>query len=400
MIELMSPAGNWPSLRAAIDAGADSIYFGVKNFNMRANAQNFELSELKKVVNECHKVKVKAYLTINTILYDNELQKLKTVLKEAKKAKIDAIIAWDFAVLAECKKLKLPIILSTQASVSNSEALNEYKKLGVKRITLARELSLEQVKEIKKKTKLEIECFIHGAMCVAVSGRCLTSQFLYNRSANRGDCLQPCRRKYKVKDIETDKELSLDNNYVLSPKDMCALPFMDKLINAGIDAFKIEGRNRSPEYVKTVTECYRLAIDAVKNNSFDNKLIKILIEKLSAVYNRKFSQGFWFKLPTAEDFTDIYGSNATVEKQYIGRVKNYYKKINVAEIVIETGKLSLGDNIMIQGNKTGVIEQKVTSMQTKGKEIKKAGKGERIGIKTKEVLRPNDKVFLIRNLNK
>lgn len=270
--ELIAPAGNWPMLRAAIKAKADAAYFGVKQLNMRMTANNFELSELKKVIAECHKNKLKAYLTLNTIIYDNEIEKLKKILTEAKKAKIDAVIAWDFSVLKEANKLKIPIHLSTQASVSNYESAEYYyKKFKVESITLARELSLEQVKEIIKKIKqnklkLKIETFIHGAMCVSISGRCFLSQHLFNKSANRGECLQPCRRKYIIYEPEDKYKLALGEDYIMSPKDLCALPFIDQLIEAKIDAFKIEGRNRSPEYVKTAIECYREAIDAVKKD--------------------------------------------------------------------------------------------------------------------------------------
>lgn len=263
MVELLAPAGNWISLRAAIEAGADSIYFGLKELNMRAKANNFKLNEINKVTQECRKHKVKAYLTLNTIIYENELNKIKSILKKAKQAKIDAIICWDHAVIKEASKLKLPIHLSTQASVSNSEAAKFYKKLGVKRIILARELNLNQIKQIKKESKIEVEVFIHGAMCVSISGRCFLSHYLFNKSANRGECLQPCRRKFILKDIEENHELELGQDYIISPKDLCTIDIIDKLIKAKIGCFKIEGRMRSPEYVKTVTEVYREAIDAV-----------------------------------------------------------------------------------------------------------------------------------------
>ena len=291
--ELIAPAGNWPMLMAAIKARADAAYFGVKQLNMRMTANNFELSELKKVVSECHKNKVKAYLTLNTIIYDNEIGKLKKILTEAKKAKIDAVIAWDFSVLKEANKLKIPIHLSTQASVSNYESAEYYyKKFGVESITLARELSMEQIKSIiqkindyypiknkslKNNKKLEIECFIHGAMCVSISGRCFLSQHLFNKSANRGECLQPCRRKYIVYEPEDKYKLALGEDYIMSPKDLCALPFVDKLIEAGISAFKIEGRNRSPEYVKTAVECYR---EAINNYKKIDKIKSRLLTKL------------------------------------------------------------------------------------------------------------------------
>lgn len=386
--ELVSPAGDWISLRAAIDAGADAIYFGLKEFSMRASAKNFKLSELKKVVELCHRNKVKAYLTLNTIIYENELNKIKRILKKVKQAKVDSIHAWDMSVIAEARRLRIPIHLSTQASVSNSDAARFYKKLGISRIILARECSLKQIKEIKKRLKgLEIEVFVHGAMCVSISGRCFISQFLFNKSANRGECLQPCRREYIVKDVEEKHRLKLGNNYILSPKDLCCLPFIDKLMKAGVDAFKIEGRNRAPEYVKVVTEAYRQAID--------HGYSPALLEKVKRVYNRGFCSGFYLGLPRAKDWTDTYGSKATTRKQQIGYVKNFYNKVGVAEIKLEAGRIKLGDTIMFQGNKTGVYEQEIASMEINHKSVRKARKGQGAGIKLDKKVRENDKVYLI-----
>jgi len=386
--ELLSPVQDLVSLRAAIEAGADAVYFGLKEFSMRAAAKNFKLSELKKVVDICHKNKIKAYLALNTIVYENELDRIKKILKKAKQAKIDAIHAWDMSIVKESLKLKIPVHLSTQASVSNSEAAKFYKKLGIKRIILARECSLEQIKKIKKETKMEIEVFIHGAMCVSVSGRCFISQFEFGKSANRGECLQPCRRDYIIEDEEGNK-LRLGKNYVLSPKDLCALPFIEKLIKAGIDSFKMEGRNRSPEYVKTVTEVYREAID---NRNFNRKK---LLDKLKTVYNRGFSSGFFLGIPTKDDWTDVYGSKATTKKVYIGKILHFYNKIKVAEIKIETKELKLGDKLMIQGPTSGVFEQKLTSMEIKHKKIKQAKKGSVIAVKLKKIARKNDKIYII-----
>ncbi|MBW2996189.1 U32 family peptidase [Candidatus Woesearchaeota archaeon] len=387
--ELISPAGDWISLRAGIDAGADAVYFGLKEFSMRAKAKNFDLKELKKVVDECHKKKVKAYLALNTIIYEDELEKIKNILKEVKKAKVDAIHAWDLSIVGEALKLKIPVHLSTQASVSNSEAAKFYKKLGIKRIILARECSLEQIKEIKKVKGLEIEVFVHGAMCVSISGRCFISQFEFGKSANRGECLQPCRREYTVSDEEGNK-LKLGNNYVMSPKDLCALPFIEKL--KFVDAFKIEGRNRSPEYVKTVTEVYREAID----KKLTKARIKQLMKKLKTVYNRGFSSGFYLGKPMPKDFTDVYGSKATRKKVYAGKVLHYYGNIKVAEVKVEAGSLKTGDEIMIQGPTTGVYEQKLKSMEIKHKKVKEVKKGNAVGIKLEKVVRKNDKVFVIK----
>ncbi|MCX8147630.1 MAG: U32 family peptidase, partial [Candidatus Woesearchaeota archaeon] len=286
--ELLSPVFDLVSLRAAISAGADAVYFGLKGLNMRITAKNFELGQLKNIVKICHENNVKAYLTLNTIIYDEDMKKLEAMIKEAKKAKVDAVICWDPAVIMQARKItkgKIPLHISTQASVSNSEAARFYKKLGAKRIILARELNLKQIKDIKNKVNIEIECFVHGAMCVSMSGRCFMSQFVFGRSANRGDCLQPCRRSYIIKDKEEGFELELGNNYVLSPMDLCTLPFIEKLIEAGIDAFKIEGRARSPEYVKVVTECYRKAIDAYFDKKLTPELKQELMNKLRTVYN-------------------------------------------------------------------------------------------------------------------
>ncbi|MBD3163601.1 U32 family peptidase [Candidatus Woesearchaeota archaeon] len=389
--ELLSPAGDWVSLRAAIGAGADAVYFGVKELNMRANAKNFELGELKKTVKTCHENNVRAYLALNTIVYENELKKTEKILKRAKEAGIDAIICWDLSVLKLCRMLKLRIHLSTQASVSNYPAAEYYcRKFGVKRIVLARESTLDDIKKIikrirKNKLGLQIETFVHGAMCVSISGRCFLSQFAFNKSANRGQCLQPCRRKYLIRDIEEKHEFELGEYYVMSPEDLCTIEFIEQLKRAGINAFKIEGRNRPPEYVKAVTECYRRAID----EGYDRSLLL----RLKAVYNRGFSSGFFLGKP-ADAWSRAYGSKAAKKKEYIGKVVNYYRKQKAAEIKIETGRLALGDTIMFQGNTTGVVEQKITSMQNERRSIGKAEKGMCAAVRASRV-RKNDRVYLI-----
>lgn len=398
--ELLAPAGEWPMLAAAVKAGADAVYFGVKQLNMRITAKNFEVNELAKIVDYCHKHKVKAYLALNTIIYDDEQDKVKKILETAKKAGIDAVICWDFSVVKECEKLGLPIHLSTQASVSNFESLLFLKKniKNLKRIIFARELSLKQIEDIVKRIRrykigIEVETFVHGAMCVSISGRCFLSQFLFNKSANRGDCLQPCRRNYVIKDFEEAHELEIGENYVLSPKDLCTLEFIDKLVKAGIDVFKIEGRNRSPEYVKVVVECYRKAIDACFENKFDDKLKLKLIKRLKEVYNRGFSSGFYLGKPV-DQWTDEYGSKATKKKQYVGYVKNYFKNVKAAEIKLEAGDVKAGENVLVIGPTTGVIEFKIKSMEINHQSTKKGKKGQRIAIKVDKLVRENDKVFL------
>ena len=394
MVELLSPIQDFVSLEAAIQSGADAVYFGIKGMNMRAGAKNFSLDDLDSVVKLCHKNKVRAYLAINTIVYDDELDKVNGILKKAKKSQIDAIIAWDFSVISLANKLNLPIHISTQASVANFEAIKILKKKfkNFERVILARELSLEQIEGIikklkKEKIKVQIETFVHGAMCVSVSGRCFLSQEVFGKSANRGECLQPCRRKYLIKDVEGGHEFELGEDYVLSPKDLCALPFLDKLVLAGISCFKIEGRNRSPEYVKVVTEVYR---EALNNPKADKKK---LLKKLKTVYHRGFSSGFYMGKPINE-WSQSYGSKATKKKIYVGIVKNFYKNVKVAEIKIESHGVKVGDNLMIQGNKTGVIEQKIKSMQKDHKSVKNIKKGF-VGIKIDKIVRENDKVFVI-----
>lgn len=400
--ELLAPVGNRIMLEAAIQAGADAVYLGIKGSNMRAAARNFTLRELPQIVKRAHQDNVKVYLTLNTIVYDDEIKKIKQILKKAKQAEVDAIICWDLAVIQEAKKLNLEIHLSTQASVSNFQSLKLYHKLGVKRFVLARELSLKQIKNIiqqikKSKLNIKIETFIHGAMCVSVSGRCFLSQFTFNKSANRGECLQPCRREYTIEDKEHEIKFRLGRNYLLSPKDLCTIEIIDQLINAEINVFKIEGRSRSPEYVKSVVSAYREVIDYYqKHKKIPQKLKKQKLNQLKKVYNKGFSTGFFLGKPLNQ-WSDSANSKATQKKQYLGKVTNYYQKPKAAEILLEAGSLKIGDLIQIHGNKTGVIEQKITSMQIENKPIKSAKKGQRIAVKTKKV-RENDRVYKIKAL--
>jgi len=383
--ELLAPAGDWPSLLAAIESKADAIYLGVQEFNMRAKASNFKISELKKITSRCHKHKVKAYLTLNSIIYENELKILNQILAKAKEANVDAVICWDHAVIKLAKKYSLPIHLSTQASVSNSEAIKFYKSQGVKRIILARELNLSQIKELAK--HIEVEVFIHGALCYSISGRCFFSQELYKKSANRGECIQPCRRRYLLTDLETNKQIQTENNYFLSPKDLCTLPFLDKIIKSGVTALKIEGRNRSPEYVKIVTQTYREAID----NSYN----KNLLIQLETAYNRHFSTGFYLGLPTQEDLTNLHGSASTEKKEELGIIINYYKKQKVAVLRLDSKTISLGEEILIIGNKTGVFRQKIVSLEVNHLSIKTAKKGDLVAFKAQKQVRPHDRVYKI-----
>jgi len=384
--ELLAPAGDFAMLSTAVKAGADAVYFGLKEFSMRQAAKNFSVKDLDKINKICGK-KVKKYLTLNVIVYDNELKRLEETIKKVK-GKVDAIICWDLSVIELCKKYKIPFQISTQASVSNKKSAKFYKSLGAERIVLARELNLKQIKEISK--IIQIETFIHGAMCVSISGRCFTSQFLFNCSANRGLCLQPCRRSYIIKD-EDGNELKLENNRVMSAKDLCALPFIEKLKKAGITCFKIEGRNRDPRYVETVVRVYRKALD----KKLSKKEIQAALEELGRVYNRKFSSGFYIKLPTSDDFTDIEHSASTEQKKFIGKILHYYTKPGVGTIQIQAGELKIGDDINIIGNTTGIEKIKITSMEIKNQAVQKAIKGQEVGIKLPRV-RPNDEIYLIK----
>jgi len=392
--ELLAPVGNFPMLVAAVNAGADAIYFGLKDFSMRANARKFSLNDLPKIKEICNSSsrKPKIYLTLNTIIYNEEIPKLEKIIKKVK-GQVNAIICWDMAVIQLCKKYKIPFHISTQASVSNVESAQFYKKLGAERIVLARELNLKQIKKISKIKGLEIECFAHGAMCVAVSGRCFTSQFLFNRSANRGECLHPCRRSYEIKDLQEGYKLKLENNKVMSAKDLCTLPFIEKLKDAGIKVFKIEGRNRDPRYVDVVVRAYRKALDA----KLTTKEIKKILAELKKVYNKEFSSGFYLRLPTKEDFAKIEHSAAKEKKHFIGRIAHYFKNLNVATIKL-VSPIKLNEKICIIGKTTGVINSKIDSMHIKNKSVKKAIKGQEVGIKVPKYVRKNDEVYVIKEV--
>ncbi len=382
-MEILAPAGNKAMLQAAINAGADAVYFGIKEFNMRDSAKNFTIEEVKQFP------KIKKYLTVNTIIYDEEIDKVKEVLTELKDY-IDAVICWDLAVIKIAKELNIPIHLSTQASVSNLKAIEQYKELGVERVILARELSLNQIKKIKENSKIEIEVFCHGAMCVSYSGRCFLSQHLFQRSANRGKCIQPCRREYKITDTEENKELTLGKGYIMSPKDLCTLPFLDQL--QFVDCIKIEGRAKTPEYVDTVVRAYKSALELIKNNNFTDENKNALLEELKTAYNRGFHSGFYLGKPFNE-FTEAEGNISKTKKIQIGKVINFYKEHNVAAIQLYKD-LKLNDNIMFVGNKTGVVKQTVKEIQINHKQVEQASKC-LVGIKTEKIVRENDKVYLI-----
>ncbi len=393
--ELLAPAGNWVMLRTAVKNGANAVYFGVEKLNMRAMAKNFTIDELPEVVQYCKEHNVDTHLTVNTIVYEEELKDVEEILTAAKEAGITMVIGWDHAVITKAVEIGVPLCISTQASVSNSVAANFYKNLGAKRIVLARECTLKQIKEIKEKVDIEIEAFVHGAMCIAVSGRCFLSHYAFGRSANRGDCIQPCRREFEIRDKEGKLTFDLGGNYVLSAKDLMTINFIDELIEAGIDSFKIEGRKRSPEYLATVVSVYRSAIDDYFEGKLDNKRKEELIAQLEKVYNRGFSAGFYFGRPGHEDFATQRGSLAKTRKRYVGKVLNYFKKSAIAHIKLEAADLKLGDRLYIMGETTGTVEKELSSMVIDEQFVDVAPKGSEITFQCGELIRPRDKVFKI-----
>lgn len=394
--ELVSPAGDWCALNTVIESGADAVYFGIKDLSMRHWAGNFDTDELGKIMSVIHDSGRKGYLALNTIMYDSDTIKVKKILDRSKKAGVDAIILWDMAVLKEAKARGLKVHLSTQASVANFTALKLYHSLGVKRIVLARECNLTDIKQIiikakKEKLNCEIEVFVHGAMCVSLSGRCFLSHHSFSKSANRGMCLQPCRREFLIKDIGKGKEYILGKDYVLSAKDLCTVEFIDELIKSGISAFKIEGRTRSAEYAGEVTSVYREAIDDHFNGKLDLKRKKAFKKRLSLTYNRGFTDGFFRSQPN--DTGSPMGASA-YNKSYVGQVINFYNKINVAEVLLTNENLKKGQNILIFGKTTPARTTVVNEMHQEHSVVDHVKKGEKVGIKLPFRVRRNDKVFL------
>jgi U32 family peptidase len=391
-IELMAPAGDFSTLIAACNAGADAVYFGIQDFSMRSGKKNFKINQIDKIKEVCSRYsrKPKIYLTLNTIVYDKELKRAEDIIKRIK-GKVDAVIVSDFAMINLCKKYKVPFFISTQMSVSNSSSVLFFRKLGAKRVVLARELNIKQIKEIGNIKGIETEVFIHGAMCVAVSGRCFTSQFLFNKSANRGECLHPCRRSYQIKDKETGCELELYNNTVMSAKDLCTLPFIEKLKKANISSFKIEGRNRDIRYVDTVVSVYREAID----NKLNTEKVIFLMKKLEKVFYRGFSSGFYLGEPLFTDFASVESSASKVYKDYAGRVTHFYPKINVALIKLAKD-IRVGDKIIFISKKEGVNEIEVKEIEKEKKKIKKGIKGDEIGVSIPFRVSKNTEVYILK----
>jgi putative protease len=393
--ELMSPIKSRAGLAACKDY-ADAVYFGLSQFNLRANSKGITLDNLKEVVADCHREGIKAYVTVNSTLYNQDLVKAKELVKKIKEANADAVIVWDPAVIEIAKKVGIDFFISTQANVSNWRAADFYSSLGTKRVIAAREMSLEQIKKTKKNVKnLEVEAFVHGAMCLAISGRCILSGFYEGKSANRGSCNQICRRKFKL--INDQKQVvETDGSYYLSPKDICMIEYIPELIEAGIDSFKIEGRQRSTKYVHETAKYYRKAIDAYFDGTFSRKEAKKWKKELGKVYNRGFSTGFYFGTPGKEGINfESSGNAGSTKRLQLGKVVHYYPQVEVASINLIHNNLEIGDQILIEGETT-YLEGEVESIEKNGKQIKKAKKGEEVGIKVLERVRKNDRVFLIR----
>ncbi len=406
--EIMAPVGSYESLSTAINAGADSVYFGVVQLNMRAKAaDNFTLSDLKNIADKCHENNVKAYLAVNTLLYDHDVNMMKKIVDTAKENDIDAIIAFDFACVQYCNEVGIPVHLSVQFSISNYESVKFFANF-TNRIVLARELTVKQIKNIYERIieeqlmgnegrLMEIEAFVHGALCVAQSGRCYMSLYAYNSSANRGACRQNCRAKYKVTDVDTGKELVIDNHYVMSAADICTIEFLDELLDAGVLIMKIEGRGRSPEYVDTVVRAYKNALHDIENNTYTKESKQKYLESLKKVFNRKLSKGNYYLGKELGEYSDTYGSKATKKKTYIGRVSHFFPKSSIAEFKIDAQSIKNGDQYLIIGATTGILSGKVSNLHVDGSASGEAKKGDLATIKVSERVRINDKLYKVEN---
>ncbi|MFA6870722.1 MAG: peptidase U32 family protein [Bacteroidaceae bacterium] len=401
--EIMAPVGSRESLAAAIQAGADSIYFGIENLNMRARSSNsFTINDLKEIAQICEEHHIKSYLTINTIIYDEDLVLMRTIVDAAKAAKISSIIAADVAVMAYANSIEQEVHLSTQLNISNIEALKFYARFADV-VVLARELNLKQVKAIYEQIvaqnicgpsgrRICIEMFCHGALCMAVSGKCYLSLHEMNTSANRGACTQICRRPYEVKDKDGGVELEVDNKYIMSPKDLKTIHFMDEMIEAGVRVFKIEGRARGPEYVRTVVECYREAIASCLADTFTEEKKAAWDKRLSTVFNRGFWNGYYLGQRLGE-WSKNYGSEATQRKTYVGKGIKYFSNIGVAEFLVEAAEIQEGEKLLITGTTTGALFLTLENPHVDLKPVKTVHKGERVSFKVSEKIRPNDKLY-------
>lgn len=401
--EIMAPVGSWESLAAALNAGSDSVYFGIEHLNMRSHSSNnFTTEDLKEIVRRCKEKGVKTYLTVNTILYDADLDLMHEIIDIAKVSGISAIIASDIAAMQYACQIDVEVHLSTQLNISNIEALRFYAQFADV-VVLARELNLDQVKAIHEAIVREnivgrhgqlikIEMFCHGALCMAVSGKCYLSLHEYDRSANRGECMQICRRGYTVTDKETGSELDINNKYIMSPKDLKTIHFINKMMDVGVQVFKIEGRARGAEYVKTVVSCYKDAISSYVNGTFTEDKIVEWDKQLATVFNRGFWNGYYLGQRLGE-WSSNYGSQATKRKVYIGKITNYFKKINVAECLMESQDLKLGDEILITGETTGAYIATIDELRMDDSPVQAVVKADVFSIKTSLPVHRNDKLF-------
>ena len=405
-IELMAPAGDFTAMQAALDNGADSIYFGVEQLNMRARASmNFTIDDLPEISRRCSEKGVRTYLTLNTIIYDHDLSIIKTILDKAKESNITAVIAMDQAVISYARQIGMEVHISTQINITNIETVKFYA-LFADTMVMSRELSITQIKKICDQiikddvrgpsgNLVEIEIFGHGALCMAVSGKCYLSLHSANSSANRGACKQNCRKKYTVIDQETGFEIELDNEYMMSPKDLCTISFLDQIIDSGVKVLKIEGRGRAPEYVATVVKAYREALDSIAEKTFSQEKVTEWMSRLETVYNRGFWSGYYLGQELGE-WSDNSGSSATQKKVYIGKGRHFYPKSNIAEFLIEAYDLTVGDKVLIQGPTTGSQEMVIETMQVDEKpDSEKAIKSDIITFKTDFRVRPSDKLYKI-----
>ncbi len=403
----MAPVGSYEALSAAIQAGAGSVYFGIGKLNMRSrSAKNFTLDDLRQLAETCKAHGVKSYVTVNTVIYDDEMEEIRQLLDAIKDNDISAIIASDQSVIQYARQIGVEVHMSTQCNITNLEAVRYYSQFADVMVT-ARELNLDQVRHITEQIEKQqirgphgdlvcIEVFCHGALCMAISGKCNLSQDLFNSSSNRGACLQLCRRGYKVQELEEGYELTLDNEYIMSPKDLCTLPFLYQVLEAGVEVLKIEGRGRSPEYTKLTVSVYSEAVKAIQEGTFTQEKIDAWLERLSSVYNRGFWDGYYLGRKTFE-WSKQYGSHATRSKEYVGLVTNYYSKLGVAEIRMDSRDLNLGDPIMVIGPTTGVYEDTLSEIRVDLGTVSQTVKGDYCSIPVKSLVRRGDKVYKIIN---
>lgn len=407
--EIMAPVGSWESLAAAFSAGADAVYFGIEGLNMRSRSSaNFTMDDMDEIVKQCNEHGVKSYLTVNTVVYDNDVELLHNIIDRAKQAGISAIISADMAAILYARQIDQEVHISTQVNVANADAVRFYSQFADVMV-LARELNMDQVKGITDKIREEnitgpygepirIEMFCHGALCMAVSGKCYMSLHQMNSSANRGACNQICRRAYTVTDKDTGQELEVDNQYIMSPKDLKTIHFLNKMVDAGVRVFKIEGRARGPEYVKEVVECYNEALKAICDGTYDEEKIAAWDARLSRVFNRGFWDGYYLGQRLGE-WSSKYGSSSSRVKVYAAKAVRYFSKIGVAEFKLESGELNVGDEVVITGPTTGALIFKVEEIRVDLNPVEKAAKGERFSIAVPERVRPNDRLYVWRMVN-